>query len=490
MTRQLQFEFVEIPPGSEKPYPSSELDGLGFLWLKSKARETSGISTVIADESRLLEEIVSGANLASALLHVASNQGAAGVDGQSVDEVVAKAAKLIPRLRHQLLEGLYRPSEVRRVWIPKPGGGERGLGIPTVLDRWVQQAIHQVLAPIFEPTFHDSSHGFRPLRGARTAIPEAAALVNAGHEWVVSLDLSKFFDRVNHQRLLSRLGQRVSDKRVLRLILQMLKAKTVLPDGTKVAQEEGTPQGGPLSPLLSNIVLDELDWELERRGLRFVRYADDLNVFVRSERAGTRVRGGLTRFVEQRLRLKVNEDKTVVERPENVHILGFSLRKNEEKGITDILLSKRTKDRIRSKVRELTPRNWGQSVMACLEEINQYLEGWITYFCLVTNEERTLRHVDAHIRRRVRAIIIKQKSRKGASSLFRHLVKQGATVKAASKLAYDSCGIWYKSFRPGVTLAYRNHWFTDKLTSIGMRWFQINAPPPTKAVSGQLTFDF
>ncbi len=288
------------------------------------------------------------------------------MDGQTVKAALAKAKQLLPRLRVILLSGKYSPVDVKRIWIPKPGSKDlRGLGVPTVLDRWVQQATHQVLQPIFEPDFHQSSHGFRPKRGARTAMAEARTLVQAGHEWVVSLDLSKFFDRVNHQRLLARLARRVPDKRVLRLIHQMLKAKTVLPDGTKVASEEGTPQGGPLSPILSNIVLDELDWELDRRGLRFVRYADDLNVFVRSERAGARVRERLTRFVEQRLRLKVNEEKTVVERPENVHILGFSI-KNLKRGTTEILVSKKTWKRLRNKIRELTPRNWGESLTRCI----------------------------------------------------------------------------------------------------------------------------
>jgi group II intron reverse transcriptase/maturase len=209
------------------------------------------------------------------------------------------------------------------VWIPKPGGGERGLGIPNVVDRWVQQAVLQVLEPIFEPRFHRSSHGFRANRGAHTAIAEAKQYLGEGYRVVVDLDLSKFFDRVHHQRLLNRLGQQVGDRRVLNLVKQMLKAKVVMPDGTKVTTEEGTPQGGPLSPLLSNIVLDEWDWELERRGLRFVRYADDCNIFVRSERAGQRVMSSTRRFLEAKLRLQINEAKSSVTQPENVHFLGF-----------------------------------------------------------------------------------------------------------------------------------------------------------------------
>jgi group II intron reverse transcriptase/maturase len=222
-----------------------------------------------------MESVASARNLAQALLNVLRNKGAPGVDGRSVEQVVEEAPALLPELQKSLLEGTYQPGDIRRVWIPKPGGGERGLGIPNVVDRWVQQAVLQILEPIFEPRFHRSSHGFRANRGAHTAIAEAKQYLGEGFRILVDLDLSKFFDRVHHQRLLNRLGQQVGDDRILNLVRRMLKAKVVLPDGTKVSTEEGTPQGGPLSPLLSNIVLDEWDWELERRGLRFVRYADD-----------------------------------------------------------------------------------------------------------------------------------------------------------------------------------------------------------------------
>jgi RNA-directed DNA polymerase len=233
-----------------------------------------------------MESVALAANLAQALLNVLRNKGASGEDGQTVEEVVEKAPNLLPKLQAALLQGTYRPGEIRRVWIPKPGGGQRGLGIPNVVDRWVQQAVLQILEPIFEPTFHPSSHGFRPNRGAHTAIAEAKEHLKEGYRVVVDLDLSKFFDRVHHQRLLDRLKQQVHDSRILDLVKRMLTAKVVMPDGTKVATMQGTPQGGPLSPLLSNIVLDEWDQELGRRGLRFVRYADDCNIFVRSERAG------------------------------------------------------------------------------------------------------------------------------------------------------------------------------------------------------------
>lgn len=485
MSGQLQLEFVESPSGHGASLLSSVLAIGDALRHKSSARKAPDTATTASDTSRLLEEVASEANLAEALLHVVRNKGAPGVDGESVDEVLAQADGLLPQLSRELLTGRFRPNEIKRVWIPKPGGGERGLGIPTVVDRWVQQAIHQVLVPLWEPRFHNSSHGFRPGRGAKTAIPEAQALVNAGKDWVVSIDLSKFFDRVNHQRLMARLAQRVHDKRLLRLIHQMLKARIVLPDGLKMAVAEGTPQGGPLSPLLSNIVLDELDWELERRNLAFVRYADDVNVFVRSERAGARVMEGLTRFVERRLRLKVNEDKTVVDKPERVHILGFSLRRNTECGKTEILLSNRTVTRLRSKVKELTPRNWGQSLDELFRQANIYLNGWMGYFCLCSEGERTtLSRIDAHLRRRVRCIVLKR--HKSSLSLCRHLTKRGVQVKTATKSAYGRAGLWRKSVSRGMHLAYPTKWFLGKVTNLAQEWLRINRPPTTETASGQL----
>ncbi len=488
MPIQLCLEFVDSPQGSDPSGTASELDVKDWLRHKSKRKKKPGITTAAADTSRLLDEVASEANLAKALLHVANNKGAAGVDGKSVEEVMAQAYRLLPRLSRQLLNGLYRSGEIKRVVIPKPGGGERGLGVPNVIDRWVQQAIHQVLAPLYEVDFHRSSHGFRPARGAQTAIREAKAFVSAGKGWVVSVDLSKFFDRVNHQRLLSRLARKINDKRILRLIHQMLKAKVVLPDGTRVSVEEGTPQGGPLSPLLSNIVLDELDWELERRGLSFVRYADDLNVFVRSERAGARVMEGLTRFIERRLRLKVNEDKTVVDRPEDVHILGFSLRRKPVEKTTEVLLSKKTIIRIRNKVKELTPRNWGQSFEALFRKANEYLEGWVGYFSLCSEEgARTFKVIDAHFRRRVRCIVIRRFHRQ--RFLRRHLIQRGVSKVAAAKFAYSSRGSWSKSFNPVIHKAYPNRWFSGQLCSLWEKWLLINIPP-TEAVSGQLLLSF
>jgi len=276
-----------------------------------------------------MEEVVEG--LEEAFDKVAANKGAPGPDRQTIEQVRKHLPKALPKLRAALLTGTYQPGEIRRVWIPKAGSkGQRGLGIPNVVDRVVQEAVRQVLEPLYEPTFHPSSHGFRPGRGCQTAIAEARGYVEEGYHIVVDMDLEKFFDRVHRQRLLSRLGKRVVDNRVVALIGRMLKAKVVMPDGVKVATEEGLPQGGPLSPLLSNIVLSELDWELARRGHRFVRYADDCNIYVRSERAGKRVMASVAKFISRRLRLRLNKAKSAVARPETRHFLGYRLHPQAE----------------------------------------------------------------------------------------------------------------------------------------------------------------
>jgi RNA-directed DNA polymerase len=285
-----------------------------------------------------------------------------------------------------------------------------------VVDRIVQQAVSQVLSPHYDPEFHESSHGFRPGRSCHTAIAEAQKHLSEGYEWVVDIDLSKFFDRVHHERLLARLRERVQDPPLLNLVRRMLRAKVVMPDGVVVSTEEGAPQGGPLSPLLSNIVLDELDAELDRRGHRFVRYADDCNIYVRSKRSGERVMASLVRFIEGRLKLKVNADKSAVAHPEERHFLGFTLRPNPAEDAVEVLLSKRSKDRIDEKVRDLTPRSWGQSLRDCITGINQYVLGWIGFFGICTEAEvQKLHNLDAHIRRRLRAIILRhwRRRRKG-----------------------------------------------------------------------------
>lgn len=464
-SRQLKFVFAASPPGGGESGPSDATAGRDFLLHTANRRTANDLGARAADASRLLEAAASPANLATALLNVVRDKGAPGVDGRSVEEVLRSARSLLPRLQRALLDGTCQPGDIPRVWIPKPGGGERGFGIPNVIDRWVQQAVLQVLEPIFEPTFHSSSHGFRSKRGAHTAIAEAKEYVGDGFGVVVDIDLSKFFDRVHHQRLLSRLGQKVADSRIRKLIGRMLKAKVVLPDGTRVCTDQGTPQGDPLSPLLSNVVLDEFDKELARRGLRFVRYADDCNIFVRSERAGRRVMGSIRKFLQNRLRLLVNAEKSKVARPDEIHFLGFRLRKAKDRTKVDVLVSTRTKERMDAKIRELTPRVWGQPPSRCIEQLNVYLRGWSSYFRICTEQNVYRLHVwDAHIRRRLRAILVRQKKRR--RHLYRHLQHRGSSVRAATHTAYSRRGVWYRSNTSGMTSAYRNAWFHERLVSL------------------------
>ena len=437
--RQLTFVFADNPPVGGRGQALTLDVSEAKAWLRhiAKVKESHRSAAKVEPPSGdLLERIASRANLAQALLNVARNQGAAGPDGTSVTAVLQNVRALLDKLRQALLAERYRPGDIRRVWIRKPGGGQRGLGIPNVIDRWVQEAIRQELTPLFERHFHASSHGFRPKRGAHTAVAQAMALIEEGYMTFVDLDLSKFFDRVNHQRLLNRLAQRAFDGRVLQLIHRLLKAKVVLPNGAVITVYEGTPQGGPLSPLLSNIVLDELDWELDRRGLRFVRYADDVTIFVRSERAGDRVMASVRRFIEKRLRLKVNDDKSSVTSPDRVHFLGFCFRTNPE-GVWEVFLSPRSDQRIRARIRALTPRNWGRSLGSCIARLNRYLRGWEGYFgrlCTPSGVD-CFKTYDSHIRRRLRAIVVRQKRR--PRYLFRHLLRRGVRRKHAIVTAFS-----------------------------------------------------
>ena len=400
--------------------------------------------------------------LRSAFRKVASNKGAAGPDKQTVEIVERHFESLLPKLSSRLLAGKFEPGDIRRVWIPKPGGGKRGLGIPNVIDRIVQEAIRQVLDPLYDPTFHPASYGFRPRRGCHTAIEQAEKYLEAGSEFVVDIDLEKFFDKVCHQRLLSRLAQRINDKRVLVLIGKMLKAKVVMPDGVLVNTEEGVPQGGPLSPLLSNIVLDELDWELDRRGHRFVRYADDCNIYVSSERAGKRVMRSISRFIEGKLRLKVNQLKSAVARPSERHFLGFSLGVDPLEGDVEIRLSERSKKRIKQRIVELTPRNWGNSLKACIRGINKYLQGWFSHFGITSVwEERTMQALDAHIRRRLRAIQLAHWKTK--RTIVKKLIKLGVRRKTAYRYIYSGRKrLWALSHVSAVDCGLRNAYFAER----------------------------
>jgi RNA-directed DNA polymerase len=428
-----------------------------------------------------MEEVTSEANLRGAFEEVARNHGAPGPDGQTIEHVREHLDELVTKLSRSLNDGSYRPGRIRRAWIPKPGGGERGLGIPDVVDRLVQQAVHRVLSWQYESEFHPSSHGFRPGRSCHTAIAEAKGHIEAGYEWVVDLDLEKFFDRVNHQRLMARLEVRIADRRLLDLIRWMLKAKVVMPDGVVVNTEEGVPQGGPLSPLLSNIVLDELDRELARRGHRFVRYADDCNIYVRSEHAGQRVMASVVDFIARRLRLKVNAAKSAVARPRDRHFLGFTLRRESKDGPAEVLLSRRTEERFSRRIVELTPRTMGQTLKRCISRLNVYVRGWIGFFGVSCTERVRwqLQVLDAHLRRRLRAIVIKQWRRR--RSIVRKLIKLGSRPKTAWRTVYEGHkAIWAISHAPTVEHALSKTYFVDRGLESLDAWYakkhQIIAP--------------
>jgi RNA-directed DNA polymerase len=416
---------------------------------KDRGAETASMSSVIEGLSQAFES-------------VERNRGAAGPDGQSVEQVRERWPSIERGLAKSLIEGRWRAGEIRRVWIPKAGGGQRGLGIPNVVDRVVQEAIRQALEPVFEPTFHPSSHGFRAQRSCHTAIAQAVEYVREGREWVVDMDLENFFNAVNHQRLMSKLALRVTDKALLRLIGQLLKARVVMPDGVTIGNDEGVPQGGPLSPLLSNIVLDELDWQLEERGHKFVRYADDANIYVKSERAGHRVMASVSAFIERRLRLKVNVKKSAVARPEDRHFVGFSLKRKPRDGSVQVSLSKRSQERIKTKIRELTARSGGRSKESSIDKLNAYTRGWMGFFGICTEQvAKSLKFLDAHIRRRLRAMELKQYKTK--RTIVRKLIRLGIKAKTAWRDVYDGRkSIWALSHTRAVERALSNSLWEER----------------------------
>jgi RNA-directed DNA polymerase len=351
----------------------------------------------------LMEQILSRENLRKALKRVEKNKRSHGVDGMPVESLRAYLMTHWASIRASIEDGSYVPAPVRRVEIPKPAGGVRLLGIPTALDRFIQQAISQVLTPLFDPTFSEFSYGFRPGRRGHDAVRKARSYIEEGYRWVVDIDLEKFFDRVNHDRLMGILAKRVQDKTLLKLIRRYLESGVMI-GGVKVANEQGVPQGGPLSPLLANIVLDELDKELERRGHRFVRYADDCNIYVKSRRAGERVMTSITRFIENKLRLKVNMEKSAVDRPWKRKFLGFSFTWEPKPRIR---VAKESLKRAKQKLKELTSRSKPIPMQKRIEEINQFVVGWCKYFALA-DTPTPFRQLDEWLRRRLRMCLWKQ----------------------------------------------------------------------------------
>lgn len=403
-------------------------------------------------EHQLLERILSRNNMITALHQVKKNKGSAGIDGMTVDDLKPYLQSAWPQIKEEILDGKYIPNPVKRITIPKPGGGERLLGIPTVVDRLIQQAILQVLQAEWDPTFSESSFGFRPGRSAHQAIKTAQGHIRKGRRWVVDMDLAKFFDNVNHDKLMVRVKQRIADKRVLRLINAFLKSGVSI-NGRIEQTKEGTPQGGPLSPLLANLLLDDLDKELERRGHRFVRYADDCNIYIKSRRAGVRVLKSITRYLEKRLRLKVNEKKSAVDHPWNRVFLGFTFTR---KAPFRIKVSDKAIDKLKNEVRDLTKRTRGYSFTRITSELTVYLRGWKGYFG-ITEVTSYLKDVDKWIRRKLRCYLWKQWGRRG----YRELKNRGISTQLAWNTAKSAHGPWRLSNSPALSIALPTKFFTS-----------------------------
>jgi RNA-directed DNA polymerase len=398
----------------------------------------------------LMEEVLRRENLMKAHARVVKNGGAPGVDGMNIEELWPYCQKHWARIREELLSGKYVPQPVRRVEIPKPDGkGTRTLGIPTVLDRMIQQAVLQVLQPKIDPTFSDASFGFRPGRSAHDAIKRARGYVQEGYDWVVDLDIEKFFDRVNHDVLMARVARRVKDKRVLLLIRRFLQAGVM--EGGLVSQHaEGTPQGGPLSPLLSNILLDELDQELERREHRFVRYADDCNVYVRSEEAGKRVMASLERFLDKRLRLKINRDKSAVARPWERKFLGYTVTRH---GKTRLTVAPQSIKRLKEKLRPILRRGRGRALVSVIEELGPVLRGWVGYYRMA-EVKRRFEELDGWVRRKLRCILWKQWKR--PKTRERQLRARGLDAARAKASAGNGRGPWWNAGASHMHVAVPN----------------------------------
>lgn len=405
-----------------------------------------------SNAEQLMEEICRPTNVEEAVKRVIANKGSAGIDGMTVKELPDFLEKEWPTIRDQLLEGTYRPQSVRRVEIPKPEGGVRQLGIPTVLDRFIQQAVLQVLQRIWDPTFSEQSYGFRPGRSAHQAIRKAQEYIAEGNRIVVDIDLEKFFDRVNHDKLMAQVAKRIPDKRCLRLIRAFLNAG-IMENGLVSQRDEGTPQGGPLSPLLSNIVLDELDRELTKRGHLFVRYADDCNIYVRSRHAGRRVMESITHFITKRLKLKVNDQKSAVGAPNTRKFLGFSFTAGE---VPRRRVAKPALQRFKRRVKELTRRTRGESLKVMVERLSRYMKGWIEYFGICETPSK-LEMLDSWTHRRLRCVAWKQWKR--GRTRYTELRKRGCKHWPAAAVSGSCKGPWRISYSASLNTALPGSYF-------------------------------
>nr|WP_289095106.1 group II intron reverse transcriptase/maturase [uncultured Halomonas sp.] len=426
----------------------------------------ASLSWTKAESASLMERVVDPVNMEGAYRKVVANKGAPGVDSMTVHQLAGHLKQYWPTLRERLLADAYHPSPIRATTIPKPKGGTRQLGIPTVTDRLIQQALSQVLMPIFDPGFSESSYGYRPKRSAKQAVSAMKAHVTAGHRWVVDLDLEAFFDRVNHDLLMARVARRVDDKRVLRLIRRYLEAG-MFQHGLPTPRRRGTPQGGPLSPLLANILLDDMDKALERRGHRFCRYADDLQVYVRSQRAGERVMASLSDFLGSSLKLTVNRAKSAVDRPWNRGYLGYTLTRHKRPKLT---LAKASLQHLMQRVREILKRGRGRNIRRVIEELTPVLRGWASYFSLV-DVKRPLEALDQWMRRRLRCVIWRQWKR--PQTRRRKLLALGLDEQRAWKSAGNGRGPWWNAGASHMNQALPRKWF-DRLGLISVldtvRW--------------------
>lgn len=412
----------------------------------------------------LMEQILSRENLIRALNRVVRNKGSHGVDEMPVQNLRAHVIEHWDTMKMELLSGTYQPQPVRRVEIPKPDGGVRLLGIPTVIDRFIQQAIAQVLSSIYDPAFSDHSYGFRPKRSAHDAVKKAKRFITEGNRWVVDIDLEKFFDRVNHDKLMGQLAKRIEDKHLLQLIHKYLKTGIMI-NGVVMNSEEGTPQGGPLSPLLSNIVLDELDKELEKRGHSFVRYADDCNIYVKTPKAGNRVMKSVTSFIEGKLKLKVNTSKSAVDRPWKRKFLGFSFTSHKE---PKVRIAKASINRMKDKIRDITSRSKPYSMEKRIEKLNQYLTGWCGYFALADTPS-VFKDLESWIRRRLRMCM--WKDWKKPSTKVRKLIGMSIPKGKAYEWGNSRKSYWRISNSPVLHRALGNsYWSSQGLKSLIARY--------------------